>query len=618
MEITNSKYEQALTMLSGACSLLQESYKDDKQQVYSISTLSDTAFIRRQIEETEEGTKLTLPKRTYIINETIEVTKNISIDFNDSIFESYSANAFVFRGTLKSTHKVTTNYIATISKNSLVLDLTTGIEIGDLINVRSTELYDTSREYYFKGGSAIVTNIIENTVYFNMVFPFNMASDTITVRIYKPISITLENIGLLNGKQALGTSIEGIRVEYGKNIIIKNVTTNNFQSNIFLERCVNTSLDFIDTKIAKAHIEADPPGYGICIFSCTTIRLTNINTNSGQHGITTTGKEPCYGLNIQDSTLKSEVWNMGFGAHENIWDSTFINVKFFGALFCGNFEAINCEFWKSDALLDKSIQLQCAEKYSNANFNFTSCRFNDSEIILGDSSQQPCPTRKYVGSMTFKKCSDLKLRLGVGKDENSKVAEVKSITIEDCDNYSFSSFDKVEDLVVSNSRASQGFNIIEQRTPTKQPKLPILPIPEVFRRIENITLKNLTHPLVYANLKIRNANIVTIDGFKYDTSADYGQSNEIFSDIDTLYLTHYNNATAQRGIEITSLINKLVMIDCDIKFFRSMATQLANVTRVEAKGIKVGDEYMDIITSTDGKKFKVQIDSTGTQVLTEL
>ena len=58
-----------------------------------------------------------------------------------------------------------------------------------------------------------------------------------------------------------------------------------------------------------------------------------------------------------------------------------------------------------------------------------------------------------------------------------------------------------------------------------------------------------------------------------------------------------------------------MMINCEIKLLLELATALTNVVRAEAKGLKIGTEYMDIITSTSNKKYKLQVNSSGIQTL---
>ena len=566
-------------------------------------TFDSTQAILDCIDAMPAGSQMQFPTGHYRINSNILIDKSIDIDFGNSVIDCYTDTPFTFTGTLKSTHTVTVDYVESTSKNSLTLDSVEGIEVGDLINVISSELYDTSRAYYFKGGNAIVTGIAGNTVYFNLVFPFDMKADSIVVKIYTPIEVNIKNIKMLQGKNALSDTNYGLRIMYAKNSSIKNVKTDNFKQNISIHRSVNCELDIIDTGRAKNSTADDWDGYGIAIYSSTNISGKHIMTNSGQHGLTWGGQEVNFGLHFEDSVFKAEVWSLGVGSHANLYDVIFINCKIFGFNLSNNVTCINCDIMENELTTHQS-RIACAESSRYANYKFSKCRFWNKRIVLTGDYQQVCPTQKYVGNIIFDDCSDFGLDLEVNRDsDGEKIAEIEEVKIIDCKECRFSASDIVDKLIIENSNSTKNVNILTQ-----------VSVNEVYQKIKTIVLKNISMPRRYNGIHIYNADTVIVKGLKYN-DADYGIGHEAFENIGRLYLENYENSTAQRGLMLKS-IGMLTIINSDLKFSDALNTVLANATIVEGRALKIGTEYMDIRTSTDGKRYKIQLDTNGAQVPT--
>lgn len=457
--------------------------------------------------------------------------------------------------------------------------------------------------YYFKGGNAIITKIVGNVVYFNIIFPFDMSASSITVSIYEPIIVKIKNIKLLEGKQNLSLSLAGLSIEYSKNICLENINTNGFHANISLKRCVNSKLNFINTGNAK-NITTDPwDGYGICINSCNTVRGNNIITYSGQHGLTWGGQEINYGLHFEDCVFKSEVTSYGVGAHENLHDAIFINVKIFGAYLSNNMNFINCEFLASE-LGTVVVVLSCAENPRRANYKFSKCDFSNQSIVLLDYYQVVCPSHKYVGNIVLEDCENFSMILKVNtQSAGAKIAEIDRIVFNRVKNYSFNCSDILDYLEIKNSDSEKDEGIITQSA-----------INSTYQKIKNVYLENISICRRYDNIYFGNCDCVVIKGFRYNT-LDRKNGQETFANVGKLYLENYVNSSAQKGINL-NCVGQLMMINCEIKLLFTLATTLTSVVRAEARGLKIGTEYMDIITSTDDKKYKLQINSCGVQTLT--
>lgn len=550
-----------------------------------------------------EGANVRFPMNSIVrLESDVTSNKSCNVDFQNSTVLSYCDNGIKFSGTLKNTFLVLENYVEMENKNKLTLNSVIGIKVGDLISVVSSELYDTSRLYYFKGGNAIITKIIDNIVFFNIVFPFDMLASSIIVSIYEPIIVKIKNIKLLEGKQDLSLSLAGLSIEYGKNICLEYINTNGFHSNITLKKCVNSKLAFINTGIAKSINTSPWDGYGICIISCNNVRATNIITNSGQHGLTWGGQEVNYGLHFEDCIFKSEVTTYGVGAHENLHDAIFINVKMFGACLSNNINCINCEFVASEAG-NVGVLLFCGESPRRANYKFSKCNFSNLRIILLDYYQVVCPTRKYIGNIVLEDCENFTMLIKTNTQVTGcKIAEIDRIAFNRVKNFSFECTDIVNYLEIKNSDSGKEGGIITQSS-----------VRNVYQKIKNVYLENISIGRGYNNIYFGNCDCVVIKGFRYNTLGSKN-AQETFANIEKLCLENYINNSAENGINLTC-VGQLMMVSCEIKLLLGLSNALTNVSRVEAKGLKIGNEYMDIITSTSNEKYKLQINSSGEQTL---
>ncbi|MGK0467044.1 MAG: hypothetical protein ACJAX4_002334 [Clostridium sp.] len=550
-----------------------------------------------------EGSTVRFPMNSIVrLDSDVITNRSCNIDFQNSTILSYCTNGIKFSGTLKNTFSVVENYTEIMNKNTLTLNSTIGIKVGDLISVVSSELYDTSRLYYFKGGNATITKIVGNIVYFNIIFPFDMSASSIIVSIYESVMVKIKNIKLLDGKKDLSLSLAGLSIEYGTNIWLENINTNGFHANITLKRCVNSKLDFISTGNAK-NIRTDPwDGYGICIYSCSNIRGNNILTNSGQHGLTWGGQEVNYGLHFEDCVFKSEITNYGVGAHENLHDAIFVNVKMFGACLANNINCINCEFLPAE-VGTVGVLMACAENPRRANYKFSKCNFSNLSIVLLDFHQVVCPSRKYVGNIVLEDCENFSMLIKINtQSSGSKIAEIDRISFNRVKNYSFNCTDILDYLEIKNSDSETDGGIITQSA-----------INSTYQKIKNVYLENISICRKYDNIYFGNCDSVVIKGFRYN-KLDRTNGQETFENVENLHLDNYVNSSSPNGINLNS-IGQLLMINCEIKFPCKLSTALTNVVRADATCLKVGNEYMNIITSTNNKKYKSQINSNGVQTL---
>ena len=573
--------------------------------------IDDTQNILDTIDKAPIGTTVKFRKDVYKINTEIVVEKDLIIDFNNATIECNSERGITFKGSLKSTHLVANDYIENTSKNSLVLDNVVNVAVGDLVNIVSTELYDTSRLYYYKGGNAIITKIYGNTVYFNLMFPFDMSATSITVNVYNPINISIKNVGLFKGSQDISTSKAGITIEFGVNCSLEKIETDNFQENIAIKRCVNTTLTNIQTGHAKNSIEDSWNGYGIAIRSCTNVRGNNITTDSGQHGLTWGGREVNYGLHFEDSVFKSEVWNLGIGAHTNLWDALFVNVKTFGASLSNNVECRNCDFMPSEISTHDNVMLFPSETPRRANYKFSFCRFYGSNLSLRDYTQVATATNNHVGNIIIEDCDAFRLSLIVANQSGgSKIAEIENVFLSRVTDYVVRVYDKVHTLKIIDSDSTLNTNIISQSD-----------VNSIHQTITNLILTNCTLPQRYDCVVLQDIKNLFIDGLSYN-SIDYTNDRITLNGVGNASIKNLDLSKSSRyGLNPTSTFTRLFIENSRI--FSSaggLKTILLNTTRLHGSEITdLRTAYVrDYKTSPSGNKYEVYMGDDGIEVATQL
>ena len=105
---------------------------------------NDSIALHNMFLNISEGSTVIFPMNSIVRLESDVITnKSCNIDFQNSTILSYCGNGLKFSGTLINTFSVVENYVEIANKNTLRLNSVIGIEVGDLINVISSELYDT-------------------------------------------------------------------------------------------------------------------------------------------------------------------------------------------------------------------------------------------------------------------------------------------------------------------------------------------------------------------------------------------------------------------------------------------------------------------------------------------
>lgn len=548
---------------------------------------------------------LIVPKGTYRTTATLVINKNMEIDFCGSTIYTTAATAFSSEGTLTAT-TTAASYTDATDRDSIVVANATGFAVGDIINVISDELFDTSRNYYYKGGSAIITDIVGTRIYFALAgFGYDIGG-TIVVKNYSPVTVQIRNIKLLESTAALSASLFGFDFAYHKYSVLSNVTTNLFRDHISIKRSVGTIVENCETRTAL-NSPSDPwDGYGIIDYSCNGTIVNNCIAATGQHGVTTGGREVTYNFSLLNSVVSAERFSLGFGPHENQMRCIVDNCELMGAVFTGQCFVYNSKFTPVHGKNDP-IVLICGEAATRPNYYFENCDFSAiSSISLLDYFQVACPTRKYAGGITFNNCVDARLRLDVNSQSAGvKVAEVDSVTMTGCSNFRFTTTDKLTKLTIENSSSSANANIISQGS-----------VGGVFQNIAFVRLNNIELPARFRVIALDNVTDFYMGSYRYN-GIDYNNGGMKLNNISTVTLDNVISPSVDvYGFEL-SAIGTLQVVNSNVKLDGGLAGAAAASTVFTARNSTLATERVDVWTAASGTKYKVAM-GTGTFTITSI
>ena len=384
----------------------------------------------------------------------------------------------------------TTDY--TTGDAFITIDDITGVAIGDLIGVRSSTLFNTSRVDFYRGGNCLVERLVGNDVYISMPFPFDMTSaslvddGTIGIGFTKPKHFRMKNMRVKNSVSADNGSI-GIFLNRDVGSRIENVDSQSYTfSCMDLLRSVNAEIHQYSSSDALG--TTGTTNYGMSLRSTTNILVTTSNIMGGRVGLDTGGSEPTYNVVVDNCFLKSELGAFGFSNHNNAYSNKITNSSLFGIKVAGHTTVSNC-------LIDRNIGtgtdfhfLGVADNQADNSYLFEQCTFLREPIFrLEGSSNTGSLTRNQVGPIVFKQCTGfdrivMDLEAGFG---SPITADIEKIKVEDCDGLRLQMNDNCEHVIIKDTKSLIVDQFLEQITKGVLTRIDIenCKIPEITQAI---------------------------------------------------------------------------------------------------------------------------------------
>jgi len=389
-----------------------------------------------------------LEPKTYICDEPLSLSHNerpIFLEGNGAtILARHNGCALRFSGNTRIKTHLLSDYQA--GAKTIQLASTLGVQPGDTLRLVSSELYCTSRPYYFLGGNVEVVGIDGNTLLLSHALPFDLKKSNTNATIYKPVVIQIQNLNIIRYKEPDSAEQYGIELVHACHSGISHVYVDKFCVGISVKNSVDCKIQNCTT--GKSIFPGTPTSYGILNNSSTEINIENCNTRSGRHGIAVGGQEPVFNTFIRRCLINNESESQAaLDSHENcynmeVWDSDLYRIS-----MNGNITLKNCRMLgKSKNLFDIGYH----EDFQRANYYFINCLFHDQAIIRSISySQQPSPTRKYIGRILIENCrgiGNISLNLQSTYSYGSIQGIVDQVIIKDSGKIRISAKDRIQHL----------------------------------------------------------------------------------------------------------------------------------------------------------------------------
>lgn len=540
----------------------------------------DTARIQRAVNFAETfGGGIKLNKATYTITATIE-QGNVEIDGGDAtiVCTSGVAVAFHSKGTLI---KTITAGITDFKKGDRYLNIadTSGIQAGDIAQVVSTELYHTSRAYYYKGGMTQINKVYVSALNISTHFPFNLTGNTLTINIYRPKKPRLKDITIVR-TGTLDETQDGVYYEFCKSVKLEGVFVGGFCRNVRLSRCLYNTIDRLET--GECYYEGGATCYGLALYSCTNTDIKNCNLPLGRHGLVVSGQECCFNTTLETTTIGNnyEPNVHALDAHDCNYDMTLINCETTSLGISGNCKFLNCRFSNKTADNKGVIKLRYHTSYEYANYLFENCKFisedEDYVVFEGDSyGQLQTETANAIGRIELKNCDGfLKFDLNIRNTYQFTYTAPFHGTIDTIDisnhrkSVYFITHDNIGsmklDNVYSKTNIARFFNQYDTTTYIDRLELKNCGIPS---RVEAVNLKNFGR-VVFRDCYLTNVDAGTGKGM-------------IFAGGDMVAMEHCTFASIpfDRGLEFSG-IGTLALINTNVALYGGTATGVTTVKQV--------------------------------------
>ncbi|ERI05173.1 right-handed parallel beta-helix repeat-containing protein [Aneurinibacillus aneurinilyticus] len=185
---------------------------------------------------------------------------------------------------------------------------------GDILLIRSKELFNSARNYYYRGEMAEVASVSGNTITLkNALFDTYHSTSTI---LYKP---NMPNIGVSNLTILRDSNHAGLTINYARDVRLAHVEVSGAR-----ERGIGLSYVYggkiENNEASDCWYEGSGTSYGLSIASSQHLTVKNNWIHGGRHGISLGGQEPVRDIlltqNVIDNYEDSRVG--AFNTHENV------------------------------------------------------------------------------------------------------------------------------------------------------------------------------------------------------------------------------------------------------------------------------------------------------------
>jgi hypothetical protein len=273
----------------------------------------------------------------------------------------------------------------TQGRNYLLVQGTAGVSQGDLLHFYSTsDLYNSSRSYYYKGSNLLIDKIASDRFYFAEGLPYDISAVDL-VEAYEPGRVRILGNLRIQNTGALPNGVTGLMLMYCADSIIDGVMADNFDTCISATR--STGVKFINCRTRRAYYTGTGQSYGFMVASANKITYENCHTLTGRHGFASGGWETCHDIHIRNCSFFSEAesGSRSFDMHNNMVNALVENTE------CDSFQLFGNIVFKNFTVHGREIAISLlaqADFYERASYSFDGLTvFNGARIEVGSYAQ---------------------------------------------------------------------------------------------------------------------------------------------------------------------------------------------------------------------------------------
>lgn len=309
-------------------------------------TTDDTTAIQNAINDAiADGGSVFFPVGRYKVH-TISVNGSCNIDLNGSEILTANENGFMCEPE-NFTTSLTTGYTKG-NEPKFTVASSSGIHVGDVVVIEDSVLRETSREYYYRGITAVVNNISGNNIFLSNAPDTDLSANCV-VTVYKKCCVNIKN-GSIRNIGSMNDAEFGIKILGASGSRIENLFVENYHKNIAIYYSCFTTVEKCVIGHSKSAGDAWD-GYGISNASCSFTTIDSCSVKSGQHGISNGGWTPVYNTTINNCYIMNENINASqFGsldAHGNVVNTVVNNCTIGQFAMYGVITLNNCRIVKS-------------------------------------------------------------------------------------------------------------------------------------------------------------------------------------------------------------------------------------------------------------------------------
>lgn len=259
----------------------------------------DTGRFQRALDDMANGGTLLLSKATYIINGSLSAVFNVGVNITaipGTIIDgsnSTSVNLITLGGNRKESSSLSADSV----KNTKTIQTSLSLAEGDIILITSTDLFNSTRAYYYKGEMAEVESVSGTTVTLKGTLYDNYAASTTTVHKLNIPKISVSNLTIKRN-----SNHAGLKISYAKDIDIHNLSISGAR-----ERGIEVGYiyggDIRNCYVTDCYYAGTGTSYGLAIISSQSLNITGGKYLGGRHGITHGGNEPVRDIIIDGATV---------------------------------------------------------------------------------------------------------------------------------------------------------------------------------------------------------------------------------------------------------------------------------------------------------------------------